>query len=52
LVPGTLSSSFISQNDGKLSKRAREKEFLQLTEVEIEYFEDVYDKLFHAATNE
>lgn len=44
--------SFFSQNEGKLSKRARENEFLQLTEAEIEHFEDVYDKLFHVATNE
>jgi len=39
--------SFISQNEGKLSKRAREKEFLQLTEKEIGHFEAVYDRLFN-----
>ena len=38
--------SFFSQNEGKLSKRAREKEFLQLTEEEIEHFEDLYNELF------
>ncbi len=45
--------SFISQNEGKLSKkRAREKEFLQLTTEEIEHFEAVYNRLFIADTVE
>nr|WP_319475098.1 hypothetical protein [uncultured Sphaerochaeta sp.] len=40
--------SFISQNEGKLSKGAREKEFQRLTEEEIEHFEAVYKRLFIA----
>jgi Fic family protein len=44
--------NFISQNEGKLSKRAREKEFLQLTTEEIEHFEAVYKRLFIADTVE
>lgn len=38
--------SFLSQNRGKLSKRAREKEFVKLSDTEIVQFENVYEQLF------
>ncbi len=34
---------FLHQNQGKLSKRARENEFRQMTQTEIERIEDIYD---------
>lgn len=37
---------FLNQNDGKLSKRALEKEFSQLTEVEVEAIERKRDEIF------
>ena len=37
---------FLEQNDGKLSKRVREKEFNQLTETEIEAIEHKRDEIF------
>ena len=37
---------FLNQNDGKLSKRARDKEFFGLTEAEIRSIESRYDELF------
>ena len=42
--------SFLSQNKGKFSKRALEKEFVMLSDNEIEQFEDLYEQLF-ADTN-
>lgn len=44
-MPGSvldLLLKFLSQNGGKLSKRAREKEFRALTEEEIEAIELLY----------
>ncbi len=38
---------FLSQNDGRLSKRAREKEFSKLTEAEVQAIERKYDDIFH-----
>jgi hypothetical protein len=37
---------FLSQNQGRLSRRAREKEFASLTPDEVEFVESVYAKLF------
>ena len=37
---------FLSQNDGKLSKRARGKEFQKLTESEIRVIETKYAEVF------
>ncbi len=37
---------FLSQNEGKLSKRAREKEFLALTDQEIQVFETKFAEIF------
>ena len=37
---------FLDQNDGKLSKRARENEFNQLTEAEVEAIERKRDEIF------
>ncbi len=37
---------FLDQNGGKLSKRAREKEFNQLTETEVEAIESKRDEVF------
>ncbi len=36
----------LSQHGGRLSKRAREHEFAELSEKDIEYFEDLYNQLF------
>ncbi len=38
---------FLDQNNGKLSKRAREKEFNQLTEAEAKVIERKRDEVFH-----
>jgi len=38
---------FLSQNDGKLSMRARDKEFSQLTVGEVQTIERQYDDIFH-----
>ncbi|MEM6602436.1 MAG: Fic family protein [Pseudomonadota bacterium] len=38
--------SFLKQNEGKLSKRAKDKEFSALEEHEITYIEDVYNEIF------
>lgn len=38
---------FLNQNNGKLSKRAREKEFAQLTETEVRTIERKYHDIFH-----
>lgn len=38
---------FLNQNDGKLSKRARDKEFSKLTESEIQIIERKYDEIFN-----
>ncbi len=38
---------FLNQNGGKLSKRARDKEFSQCTEAEVEVIEHKYDNIFH-----
>jgi len=40
--------NFLKQNDGKLSKRAREKEFAALEEKEIEYIEATYAEIFNS----
>ncbi len=37
---------FLRQNNGKLSKRARDKEFSKLTETEIQAIERKYDEIF------
>jgi len=37
---------FLSQNDGLLSKRAREKEFSELSETEIKSIEELYKEIF------
>lgn len=39
---------FLNQNGGKLSKRARNKEFSQLTEAELHTIMRKYDDVFHA----
>jgi hypothetical protein len=41
---------FLRQNDGKLSKRARENEFAQLTADEVEKIEELYRSSFAAGT--
>ena len=38
---------FLGQHDGKLSKRARDKEFCQLTKAEVQTIERKYDVIFH-----
>ena len=38
--------NFLKQNDGRLSKRAREKEFAPLSDEEVGKFEAVYQELF------
>jgi hypothetical protein len=38
---------FLNQNDGKLSKRARDKGFSMLTETEVETIECKYDDIYH-----
>lgn len=38
--------SFLSQNGGKLSKRSRENECIELSQDEINHFEIVYEQLF------
>ncbi len=38
---------FLNQNDGKLSKRARNKEFAELTETEVKAIENKYDEVFN-----
>lgn len=38
--------NFLKQNDGTLSKRAREKEFAALKESEVEYIEAAYSEIF------
>jgi len=42
---------FIRQNDGKLSKRRREKEFEKLTDKEASYIEEVVNKTFESPRN-
>ncbi|MCF8241369.1 MAG: Fic family protein [Melioribacteraceae bacterium] len=37
---------FLEQNEGKLSKRAREKEFAQLTDEEVSEIENTYNNIF------
>ncbi len=37
---------FLSQNEGKLSKKARTKGFAELNENEIEFIEDQYRAIF------
>lgn len=39
---------FLNQNNGKLSKRARDREFNQLTEDEVQTIERKYDDVFHS----
>ena len=38
--------SFLHQNDGKLSNRARKKEFLALTDEEVQMFENEFEEIF------
>jgi len=38
---------FLEQNNGKLSKRAREKEFVNLADHEVQIIEETYQKIFH-----
>lgn len=38
---------FLNQNDGRLSKRACDKEFSQLTDDEVQAIENKYDEIFH-----
>jgi hypothetical protein len=38
---------FLDQNNGRLSKRARNKEFSQLTEAEVQTIECKYADIFH-----
>lgn len=40
---------FLHQNQGRLSMRAREREFAQMTEAEVSAVEAAYGELFHAA---
>ncbi len=42
---------FLDQNDGKLSKRARGKEFRQLTEPEVQDIEKKYDEIFRGESS-
>jgi hypothetical protein len=47
-MPGAtinLLFKFLKQNDGKLSRRARENEFAALTEQEMERIESIYANL-------
>lgn len=37
---------FLRQNDGKLSRQARNNEFTNLTELEIKAIENKYDEIF------
>jgi hypothetical protein len=37
---------FLGQNNGKLSKRARDKEFNRLTDAEVQTIERKYDEIF------
>lgn len=46
----TLLVKFLSQNDGVLSKRAREKEFSALSEQEVAHIERLFRKTFTADT--
>jgi len=38
---------FLNQNSGRLSKRARDKEFSALTDKEVQAIENRYDDIFH-----
>ena len=40
---------FLNQNGGKLSRRAREKEFAALTDEEVRRVEDIYHEIFRTA---
>lgn len=42
----SLLINFLHQNDGKLSKRARKKEFSTLTDEEIKVFENKFEEIF------
>mgnify|MGYP006425886285 CR=1 FL=1 len=39
---------FLHQNEGKLSKRARENEFAKLTDIEVQEIETIYSDVFNA----
>ena len=43
-----LLAQFLRQNDGKLSKRARTREFARLSEDEVERVEELYERCFPA----
>jgi len=38
---------FLNQTDGRLSNRAREKEFNQLSDAEVQAIENKFDEIFH-----
>ncbi|MBN2333901.1 MAG: hypothetical protein JXO49_08010 [Deltaproteobacteria bacterium] len=42
---------FLSHNNGRLAKRAREREFRQLTDAEVQVIEQKYDDIFSSSTN-
>ena len=50
-MPDHLASSlvlFLYQHSGKLSKRARDKEFSALTDEEVQVFESKFEEIFNA----
>jgi hypothetical protein len=47
-VTANLLFRFLDQNDGRLSRRAREKEFAKLTSKEVAAIEALYAELFEA----
>jgi hypothetical protein len=50
-MPGNLSDllfQFLHQNDGRLSRRGRQKEFAALTDDEVSRIEEIYKALFQA----
>jgi hypothetical protein len=46
----SLLTRFLEQNDGKLSNRAKEQEFVALTEIEILDIENSYQIIFKSTT--
>ena len=45
-LPIDLMFRFLHQNDGRLSRRARAREFAQLSDEEALRFEDIYAETF------
>ena len=39
-------SSLLRQNNGRMSRRAREREFAQLTDAEAQRIEEIYGRTF------